>query len=44
MTATALWAAVVADYDTDGLVSLTNIRDRSATTIEIGRASCRERV
>lgn len=34
MTATALWAAVVADYDADGLISLTNIRDRSATTID----------
>lgn len=41
MTATALWAAVVADYDTDGLISLTNIRDRSATTIDtaVGEAA-----
>ena len=36
MSASALWAAVVADYDTSGLVSLTNIRDRSATTIDTG--------
>jgi hypothetical protein len=33
MTAIALWAAVVASYDEDGLIALTNIRDRSATTI-----------
>ena len=41
MTATALWAAVVADYDADGLISLTNIRDRSATTIDtaVGEAA-----
>lgn len=31
--ATDLWAAVVLSYDSDGLISLTNIRDRSATTI-----------
>lgn len=30
---TALWSAVVASYDEDGLVTLTNIRDRSATTV-----------
>jgi hypothetical protein len=29
-----LWSAVKADYDVDGLVSLTNIRDRGATTID----------
>lgn len=29
-----LWTAVVAAYDSDGLVTLTNIRDRSATTID----------
>lgn len=34
MTAAALWTAVVASYDADGLISLTNIRDRSATTID----------
>jgi len=34
MTATALWAAVVASYDSDGLIELTNIRDRSATAID----------
>ena len=33
MTAVALWAAVVASYDEDGLIALTNIRDRSAVTI-----------
>jgi hypothetical protein len=33
MTATALWAAVVASYDADGLLALTNIRDRTATAI-----------
>jgi hypothetical protein len=31
--ATALWSAVVTSYNSDDLVSLTNIRDRSATTI-----------
>ena len=34
MTATALWAAVVVSYDADGLITLSNIRDRSATTID----------
>lgn len=29
-----LWKAVKEDYDADGLVTLTNIRDRSATTID----------
>lgn len=29
-----LWAAVVASYDSAGLVTLTNIRDRSATTVD----------
>ena len=29
-----LWAAVVADYDADGLITLTNVRDRAATTID----------
>lgn len=29
-----LWTAVKADYDSDGLVSLTNIRNRGATTID----------
>lgn len=33
MTAAALWAAVVESYDEDGLITLTNIRDRSATTV-----------
>ena len=28
-----LWQAVVDSYDSDGLITLTNIRDRSATTI-----------
>jgi hypothetical protein len=31
--AIALWNAVVADYAADGLIELTNIRDRGATTI-----------
>lgn len=31
--ATELWAAVVASYDEDGLITLTNIRDRAASTI-----------
>ena len=31
--ATDLWAAVVASFDEDGLIALTNIRDRAATTI-----------
>lgn len=35
MTAASdLWAAVVAGYDSDGLVSLTNIRNRGATTAD----------
>ena len=34
MTATALWAAVVVSYEANGLISLTNIRDRSASTID----------
>jgi hypothetical protein len=29
-----LWNAVLSDYDLDGLVTLTNTRDRSATTID----------
>ena len=29
-----LWAAVVVSYDSDGLITLTNIRDRSATAID----------
>jgi len=33
MSNTALWTAVTAAYDADGLITLTNIRDRSATTI-----------
>jgi len=33
MTAAALWTAVKADYDTDGLISLTNIKNRAASTI-----------
>jgi hypothetical protein len=27
-----LWDAVVVTYDEDGLIALTNVRDRSATT------------
>jgi len=34
MTAAALWAAVVVSYDSDGLITLSNIRDRSATSID----------
>ncbi len=34
MTATTLWAAVVLDYDADGLITLTNINDRAATAID----------
>lgn len=33
MAAADLWAAVVSSYDADGLVSLTNFRDRSGTTV-----------
>ena len=29
-----LWAAVVVSYDGDGLITLTNIRDRSATSVD----------
>ena len=32
--AEALWAAVEVSYDADGLITLTNIRDRSATAID----------
>ncbi len=41
MTAAALWAAVKLDYDSDGLVTLTNIRNRAATTINdtVGEAA-----
>lgn len=34
MSASALWTAVKARYDLDGLVPLTNIRDRSATAVD----------
>lgn len=34
MTATALWAAVEAAYETEGLISLTNLRDPSATAVD----------
>lgn len=34
MSAAALWTATKARYDVDGLVVLTNIRDRNATTID----------
>lgn len=30
----ALWEAVKADYDVDGLITLTNVRDRAATLID----------
>lgn len=33
MSATNLWAAVVASYDANGLIPLTNTRNRAATTI-----------
>ena len=29
-----LWAAVVVSYDSDGLITLTNIRDRAATSVD----------
>lgn len=32
--ATALWAAVATSYEEQGLITLTNIRDRSATAID----------
>lgn len=32
--ATDLWSAVVTSYDADGLIELTNVRDRSATTVD----------
>lgn len=31
---TELWTAVVAAYDSDGLITLTNIRDRSASAVD----------
>jgi len=34
MGAAELWAAVVASYDEDGLVTLTNIRDRGTVSID----------
>jgi hypothetical protein len=34
MTAAALWTAVKTSYDADGLITLTNIRDRAAATID----------
>lgn len=34
MTASALWTAVKASYDEQGLLTLTNIRDRAATAID----------
>ncbi len=34
MTATALWAAVVVSYDSQSLITLTNIHDRAETTID----------
>lgn len=34
MTATALWAAVVDGYEANGLIQLTNPRDRSAVAID----------
>lgn len=44
MTATALWASVVAAYESSGLVRLTNIRDRSATTVDttVGESAAQE--
>lgn len=45
MTAASdLWASVVAAYDAGGLVTLTNIRDRAATTINTtaGEAAAQE--
>lgn len=40
--ATDLWDRVVGDYDSDGLITLTNIRDRSATSADttVGTAAC----
>lgn len=34
MTATALWAAVVASYEPNGLITLTNIRNPAANAID----------
>lgn len=34
MTASALWTATKTSYDSDGLITLSNIRDRAATTID----------
>lgn len=34
MTATALWASVVLNYESEGLINLTNPRDNSATSID----------
>jgi hypothetical protein len=33
MSSTILWNAVVASYDAEGLLALTNIRDRTATSV-----------
>lgn len=33
MSATDLWASVVTSYDSDGLIALTNINDRSASSV-----------
>tara|TARA_R100001510_G_C7605048_1_gene170497 strand:+ start:534 stop:998 length:465 start_codon:yes stop_codon:yes gene_type:complete len=41
VTAAALWTTCKSNYDTQGLVELTNIRDRTATTIDdtVGEAA-----
>lgn len=42
--ATELWASVESAYDAGGLISLTNIRDRSATTVNdtVGESAAQE--
>jgi len=34
MTATTLWASVVSNYESEGLINLTNPRDNSATSVD----------
>lgn len=34
MTASTIWTAVKTSYETNGLITLTNLRDRSATAID----------
>lgn len=44
MSASALWTAVKAAYDADGLITLTNIRDRAQTAVDdtVGQSAAQE--